>query len=88
MQQHDLFATEAPEPKAYVPNLPDPAVVRAKQTAVLETARAATAMPWTDAQMRYHVTVFPQMSRWLPDEERAALCAQFDAEMARLRAAA
>jgi hypothetical protein len=34
--------------------------------------------------LRYHRTVIPQMSRWLPDDEAAQICREFDAELARL----
>ncbi len=44
-------------------------------------------MPWDRDKLRYHRTVVPQMSRWLPDDERAEIIRAFEAEVARLNAA-
>lgn len=80
--QTDLF-DDRPETK-YVA---DPAKVRLKLLAVLEQAKSADTMPWTRDKLRYHQTVFPQMSRWLPPEEAAQLCFEFEAQVKRLLAA-
>ncbi len=81
--QDDLFDEDRPE-KQYVA---DPEKVRMELLAVLAQAKAAQTMPWTREKLRYHQTVFPQMSRWLPDEEAAQLCFQFETELKRLMAA-
>lgn len=33
---------------------------------------------------RYNKVVFPQMSRWLPEEEAAQLCFEFSREIERI----
>jgi len=58
--------------------------VRRELLAVLAEARAATSMPWTPAKVKYHRTVFPQMTNWLPEAEAAQLRMEFEIEMARL----
>ena len=91
MRQPDLFETD-PQPDLFedrpeMTYAADPAKVRMKLRAVLEQAKAAEFMPWTRDALRYHQTVFPQMSRWLPAEETAQLCFEFEAELKRLLAA-
>ena len=81
--QGDLF-DEPQAPKTY---LPDPADIRRQLQAVLMTARQSSAMPWSREELRYHQTVFPQMSRWLPEDEARQLCFAFDEEVKRLLAA-
>jgi hypothetical protein len=44
-------------------------------------------MPWEPRRVSLYQTIFPQMSNWLPKEEAAQLCSEFEAELARLRAA-
>ena len=80
--QADLF-DQRPEMKYAA----DPEKVRLKLLAVLNEAKAADTMPWTRDALRYHQTVFPQMSRWLPPEEAVQLCFAFEAELMRLQAA-
>lgn len=82
--QGDLFEEAPSTPKSY---LPDPERIRQQLVAVLGTARSASTIPWTREECRYHQTVFPQMSRWLPEDEAAQLCFAFDTEMKRLLAA-
>ncbi|MEQ1930760.1 MAG: hypothetical protein ABL957_09525 [Parvularculaceae bacterium] len=67
---------------------PDPARIRAELLALLETARAAKEMPWSERDAGYWQLVFPNMANWLPDEEAAQLRFEFAAELERLRAAA
>ncbi len=61
--------------------------VRRRLDDILGEARAAREMPWPRDELRYWQTVFPQMSRWLPQEEAAQLCLEFETELKRLRAA-
>jgi hypothetical protein len=38
-------------------------------------------------RVRLYRTIFPQMTNWLPQEEAAQLCFEFETELARLEAA-
>lgn len=63
----------------------DPQEVREELRAILATAKSALdAAPWDRRTHRYHQVVFPQMARWLPDDEAAQLCFQFAAELERI----
>jgi hypothetical protein len=91
MRQGDLFEAETPAdratgaaPYSFKPNLEK---IRAELRSVVAKARASQGEPWDPAEFRYYQTVLPQMSRWLPDDERAELIRQFDAEAARLTVA-
>jgi hypothetical protein len=77
--QPDLFPT-APREETV-----DPDEVRAELIEILAIARAARdAAPWDRRTQRYHRVVFPQMARWLPDEEAAQLCFEFARELDRI----
>ena len=66
---------DAPAPVSYAP---DPQEVRAELLDILAVARSAEGTsPWDERTLRYHKTVFPQMARWLPDDERDQLCFEF-----------
>ncbi len=66
----------------YVPNL---AEIREDLADILASARAVTAEAlWDERTYRYNKVVFPQMSRWLPDDERDQLCFQFFQELERI----
>lgn len=89
--QTDLFATQeqadlfgAEEAADY---RPDPDTVRAQLQNILAQARAAETLPWKPRQVLLYRTIFPQMTNWLPDEEGAQLCFDFETELARLEAA-
>jgi hypothetical protein len=85
VKQGDLFEAlrgavdDGPKPYVFKPNLE-------KIRAVVEKARASTTEPWDAHEFGYWRTVLPQMSRWLPEEERAELIREFEAELARLTA--
>ena len=66
---------------------PDLPKIRAELRAWIDEARAAEEMPQDRVKFSYRRTVLPQMSRWLPDDERAELIRAFDAEVARLTGA-
>ena len=84
--QRDLFASEAPRGQEAASAEPD--LVRARLLAMLGEARAAaTAPPWNESTTRLYRIIFPQMSRWLPDEEAAQLRRDFEQELSRLKAA-
>ncbi|HEX3884959.1 MAG TPA: hypothetical protein VHW66_20060 [Stellaceae bacterium] len=68
--------------------LPDPAQVRQRMLALLEKARSAKTMPWSDRDARMWETVFPNMANWLPDEEANQFRLEFAREMERLSRAA
>lgn len=77
--QPDLF----PEPPRV--ETVDPEEVRAELIDLLERARAARdAPPWDRRAQRYHRVVFPQMARWLPEDEAAQLCFEFLRELDRI----
>lgn len=90
--QQDLFGAEAQAelfdsdaaPPAY---RPDPNEVRARLHRILTEARAAEKLPWDTDRLLVYRTIFPQMAGWLPEEEATQLKFEFDAEMARLKAA-
>lgn len=64
---------------------PVPDEVREDLHAMLELARAVTAETlWDQRTYRYNKVVFPQMSRWLPDDERDQLCFEFFKELERI----
>jgi hypothetical protein len=69
-------------------HLPDPAIVRLRLNAVLDKARAAEKMPWSDRDAQMWQTVFPNMAKWLPKEEADQLSFEFAQEMERLQQAA
>jgi len=68
--------------------VPDPETVRLRLTTLLEKARSAEKMPWSDRDARMWQTVFPNMAKWLPEEEARQLCFEFAQEMERLSKAA
>jgi len=61
--------------------------VRARLHKILAEARAAEKLPWGPARVSLYRTIFPQMTNWLPEDEGAQLRFEFEAEMARLKAA-
>lgn len=89
MRQADLFDTPADTLSKQEPVLfrADPDKVRHELTAILEQAKNSSRLPWSQEALRYHQTVFPQMSRWLPEDEAEQLCFEFAQEIERLLAA-
>src|SRR5690606_21158659 len=67
---------------------PDPETVRRRLRSLLDKARSAETMPWSERDARMWQTVFPNMANWLPDEEADQLRFEFAQEMERLRKAA
>lgn len=80
MSQLDMFGP-APRP---TPKLPTPEDVRPELAEILDLLRHSDAMPLSQKDLRFWRTVFPQMSRWLPETERAEMCSAFAAELCRL----
>lgn len=66
---------------------PDPDDVRRRLNALLVKVREAESMPWSERDARMWQTVFPNMAKWLPEEEGGQLCFKFAQEMDRLRGA-
>lgn len=89
--QLDLFAEQQAElfdpEQAPIAYSPDPEHVRQRLHRILAEAKAASVVPWDPARLRLYRTIFPQMTRWLPDDEAGQLRFAFDEEMARLAAA-
>ena len=73
---------DKPANGVYVPNLDE---IREDLHAILDEARRVTSeAPWDERTYRYNKVVFPQMSRWLPEEEAAQLCFEFACEIERI----
>lgn len=73
---------DAPERASEWPN---PDEVREDALAMLASARAVSADAlWDRRTYRYNKVVFPQMTRWLPDDEREQLCFEFFKELERI----
>jgi hypothetical protein len=89
-RQPDLFQPDDPDqfvdqpPRAYTA---DPDEVRADLHKMLAEARAAKTLTWPPKTVSLYQTIFPQMSKWLPEDEAAQLRLEFEAELARLTAA-
>ena len=69
-------------------SMPDPETVRLRLRTLLEKARSAERMPWSERDARMWQTVFPNMAKWLPENEANQLRFEFAQEMERLRQAA
>ncbi len=83
--QGSLFGTsddrlQAPRQRS----MPDPEIVRRRLKSLLEKARAAEKMPWSERDARMWQIVFPKMAKWLPEDEAGRLCLEFAREMQRL----
>ena len=87
-RQGDLFDSHDDSDERETPTYyPDPDEVRAELHRMLAEARAAKELPWDASKASLYRTIFPQMTNCLPEEEAAQLRFEFDAEMARLKAA-
>lgn len=89
-RQPDLFLPDDPdlfEDRPPVVYRADPDEVRADLHRMLAEARAAKTLPWDHETVSLYETIFPQMSNWLPQEEAAQLCLEFETELKRLKAA-
>lgn len=87
--QGSLFG--AGEDRMRAPNrqmTPDPEVIRLRLRSLLEQAKAARRMPWSERDARMWQTVFPNMAKWLPLDEANQLRFEFAQEMERLGKAA
>lgn len=66
-------------------SMPDPETVRLRLKSLLEMVRSAEKMPWSERDARMWQTVFPNMAKWLPEEEADQLRFEFAQEMERLK---
>lgn len=88
-RQHSLFGPSQDRMQSpRQSTVPDPDTVRARLRSVLEKARTAETMPWSGRDVRMWQTVFPNMTKWLPEDEAAQLRFKFDQEIERLSRAA
>ena len=65
--------------------IPDPEKVRQRLRLLLEKARSAATMPWSERDARMWQSIFPNMANWLPEEEAEQLRFEFAREMQRLK---
>ena len=73
---------EEPAPRGYEPDLDE---VREDLAEILAAARAVTEDNlWDLRTYKYNNIVFPNMSKWLPDDERDQLCFEFFRELERI----
>ncbi len=66
-------------------SVPDPETVRIRLKSLLEKARSAEKMPWSERDAQMWQTVFPNMAKWLPEDEADQLRFEFAQEMERLK---
>ena len=88
MRQPDLFGAAKTPAATPLSDIPDPAAIRVRLHSLLETARAATTMPWPPTRARVQEIIFHNMANWLPPAERDELRAAFLNELNRLSRAA
>ncbi len=69
-------------------SIPDPESIRLRLRSLLDTVRSAEKMPWADRDARMWQTVFPNMAKWLPEDEANQLRFEFAQEIERLSHAA
>ncbi len=81
MNQGDLFENYQAENS--LPQEPDPDQIRVRLHNILKVLRGADTFPWSEAELRSWRIVFPNMTKWLPEEERADLRKEFFAELER-----
>jgi hypothetical protein len=81
MSQLELFI----QPVVAQPTTPSVESVRERLQKLLKSLRGADVMPLTAREVAYWTVVTPQMSNWLPTEEKAAVCDEFNAHLARLQ---
>ncbi len=98
-QQNDLFGYSPAQgslfgdgearlqPPSQCPT-PRPEDIRRRLTSIIEKVRSSEKMPWSERDARMWQTVFPNMAKWLPDEEAEQLRFDFAREMERLAKAA
>jgi hypothetical protein len=66
-------------------SIPDQETIRLRLKTLLEKAKSAEKMPWSERDARMWQTVFPNIAKWLPEEEADQLRFEFAQEMDRLK---
>jgi len=66
-------------------SVPDPETIRLRLKSLIEKARSAEKMPWSERDARMWQTVFPNMTKWLPEDEADQLRLEFAQEIERLK---
>jgi hypothetical protein len=67
---------------------PNPETIRLRLKSLIEKVRSADKMPWSERDARMWQTVFPNMAKWLPEDEANQLRFEFAQEIERLQRAA
>lgn len=83
--QPDLFADQPAQPRKV---MDFQAEARRRLTKLIEQARSADRLPWTERELQKLQILFPQMAEWLPGDEADQLRFEFAQEVERLRHAA
>jgi hypothetical protein len=84
-QQPSLFDPPGKPAEPRPVNVP---FIRSNLIALLRKVRLAEIMPWYKADADYWEREFPRLAQHLPPEEREAMVASFQHEIARLKAIA
>jgi hypothetical protein len=77
---------EQPSRTAHRPTVPSVELVRAKMIDLIDQLKQADSLPWNERNATINEIIFPQMSKWLPEDEAADLVTEFSKELARLKA--
>ena len=81
-EQFDLGFSETPVTDRTEPDLGE---VREDALALIAAARDVSAdAPWDAAKLRYNRLIFPHLVSWLPSDEAAQLCFEFEAAAQRI----
>lgn len=67
---------------------PDPEDIRRRLASLVEKVRSSEKMPWSERDAQMWQTVFPNMAKWLLDDEADQLLFDLVQEMERLKKAA
>jgi hypothetical protein len=91
-RQPDLFGTPQPDLFQAMPQVPDHdtyvSLARTRLRAYLAQARSASRMPWPERDAEVIEDTYTTTAKWLPEPERAEICAALRSEFERLRRAA
>ena len=83
--QYDQFGFDLGDAPANRPVTFDPGEIREDMIGILSNVRSITEASGVDARLlRYNQILFPQLAKWLPDDEAAQLCFEFAQEIERI----
>jgi hypothetical protein len=89
--QFDLFGADQPDlfPADATPVVyrADPDRIRKRLSGMILEMRQANSLPWTTDQLKNREYLVRQMGRFLPEDEAAQFCFEFEQEVERLKAA-